>query len=902
MLKKESQTLEGPISKRSDCQELLISAKFADGHIHHILPGEETAKQLVEDAATQTGVEFTSGGSSVEKGNDPPDEVVFHNRQAIGDILTFTAGVRDFKKAFPNTKVGVISTAMHIWDNNPHIDHQFRDQSKIVKIGPGFLTNKSNYWNHHMCNAFRMDIQNKLNITFPQGPIRPDIWMTEEEYNRPPIIDGPYWIFIYGGEPGWPAKQYHKWQEVINCLRDDIKIVQLGVKHHPYPALNGVVNYIGKTEDRNRGIRDLFNIFLHAQGSLGLVSMHMHLSAAFNNPCVVVAGAREPAWFTQYFGHQYVQANGTMSCSETRACWACKMDGCRNQVDHNGKKIPKCVSIIEPEEVAGAVRKYYEGGRLEYGKKIPNKFFKNITKEKKVFVAPSVEAVDSDLLKKYGFQWGGGSVTDKDWIFIKDLFKKHKIKTVIEFGCGLSTLLYSTLADKVISFETQPGWIKKISDMIPKDKDIKIYQWDGKNFKLPEGEPEKFDFCFVDGPAGGPNREFSTKAASEIADLVIIHDAGRKPEKEWQAKHLEGKFTMASKGGHRCHFWVRNNSEKAEEVRVSNIRDVDTDPSKPLARVITTCRGYGGSERSTLFIMKMLRERGYRVDLASTGNVCKPYYDDIPDGVRITDLTTLQEPSDVTVLYASDTIWGYNKPPWTDVMPGLNAKRKVMVLNFKIGGAGQVSWTKGWDKYMFLNSDHEAELLSRLPDAVTKVLPPPTDLSDYFLMTPNYEMPLKLVRHNSQRDAKHHELTNTHIREILRMDSSIEFHYMPSYSKTFNHPNIHKFKVNEINVAEFLNRGNCFWYHLPDGYTDGGPKVVLEAMASGLPCIVDNHSGPKDRIDDNTGWKCDTWEDYKKVIAEILKEPMLLKIKGDLAREKAQQDFIPEVWIEEILG
>jgi glycosyltransferase involved in cell wall biosynthesis len=73
-------------------------------------------------------------------------------------------------------------------------------------------------------------------------------------------------------------------------------------------------------------------------------------------------------------------------------------------------------------------------------------------------------------------------------------------------------------------------------------------------------------------------------------------------------------------------------------------------------------------------------------------------------------------------------------------------------------------------------------------------------------------------------------------------------------------------------------------------------------MAAGLPCIVDNHSGPKDRVDDNTGWRCDTWEDYKRVIQEILENPLLLKIKGREARLKAKKEFIPERWIEEILA
>ncbi|MHA1867522.1 MAG: glycosyltransferase family 9 protein, partial [Candidatus Heimdallarchaeaceae archaeon] len=297
MLKREMLNIPPEIEKRNDATELQLSVKFSDNHFHFVMNDDnEKAREFVEAEATEIGLDLY--GSAEQK--EAPEKVVFHNRQAIGDVLTFTAGVRDFKKAFPNTEVGVISTAMHIWDHNPNINHSFRDDKHILKIGPGFLTNKSNSSDLHMCNAFRLDIENKLGLKFPQGPIRPDIWMTEEEYKAPPIIDGPYWVFIYGGEPGWPAKQYHRWQEVINLLKDDIQIVQMGVKGHPYPHLENVIDYIGKTEDRNTGIRQLFNIFLHAQGSLGLVSMHMHLSAAFGNPCVVLAGAREPASFTQY--------------------------------------------------------------------------------------------------------------------------------------------------------------------------------------------------------------------------------------------------------------------------------------------------------------------------------------------------------------------------------------------------------------------------------------------------------------------------------------------------------------------------------------------------------------------------------------------------------------------------
>jgi hypothetical protein len=125
---------------------------------------------IVEDLLAYTSEKFNKSLSkSNEETEDVPKEVLFHNRQAFGDILTMTCAIRDFKKQFPDTRVGVNTTAMHIWDHNPHIDHTFRPGSlsankATVKIGPGFLTNKSGLWDYHMANAFRMDIQNKMGL------------------------------------------------------------------------------------------------------------------------------------------------------------------------------------------------------------------------------------------------------------------------------------------------------------------------------------------------------------------------------------------------------------------------------------------------------------------------------------------------------------------------------------------------------------------------------------------------------------------------------------------------------------------------------------------------------------------------------------------------------------------
>ena len=59
MLKNESENIhkDPTVGKRNDATDLLISAKFKDGHIHHILPDEKTASEMVEDILGQVDVD-----------------------------------------------------------------------------------------------------------------------------------------------------------------------------------------------------------------------------------------------------------------------------------------------------------------------------------------------------------------------------------------------------------------------------------------------------------------------------------------------------------------------------------------------------------------------------------------------------------------------------------------------------------------------------------------------------------------------------------------------------------------------------------------------------------------------------------------------------------------------------
>ncbi len=878
-------------------------------HVHGNFDNKIVAEDIIKATAEAAGI----------SNNTPPQdklagikEIIFHNRQRIGDMLMFTCGVRDFAKAYPHIKVNVISTCGHIWDHAPYIDRSikpfykngviletckpddfYKGNTNVVKIGPGKLTNSSNRLDWHFANAFRVSIEENLGISIPQGESRPDIWMTEDEYSAPRVTERPYWIIVTGGEKGWGCKMYptSRWQEVID-QNPDILFYQLGANNDQHVRLRGknVVDYIGKTENRDTGIRDLFKLFLNAEGSIGLVSFHMHLSGGMKKPCVVVAGAREPVSFTRYAGHQYIATDGTLPCA-TSACWHCDIKACTNPVTVNNEIVPKCVDMIKSEDVTRYLRRYYEGGLLSLDK--PSAKGKvNLVKTPRLVTVPT--PVPSSV-NTYGLTFNGGALTENDWAFICQTIDQYKVKSVLEFGSGLSTLLLNDRLKNVVTYECSKGWIDKLAKLKP---GMNVRLWDGVTIDT----DEHFDMAFVDGPANDKPREHSTKLGSERAKVVIVHDAGREWSKKYQEQYLANGFDGPIKGGHRCHLWVKKNDGQLLQSNIVNSREA----SKSI-KFVSTARGWGGCARSITTMMKMLLADGHKVEFipfrnsvgSSEFQACLK--NDLKD-VRVNlSYDSLKEPCDVLVVYADDYVWEFGKPEVAEWFSGIKADKKIMVLNYRRGPVGQAEWTKGWDKYIFLNSNQERELLRFIPEAKTRVLASCTDLTPFLSVTPNFEDMIRIVRHNSQGDSKFSknfgdELANVH---DSREDLTISMMPGPSFIQPGN-----RFKkvgktADPKAIASFLASGNLFWYSLPEGYMDMGPRVIIEAMAVGLPILADNWGGAVDRVTPECGWLCNEKSEFVNIVKNITLDE--LKQKGAASKQRAIDEFRAENWIKEIV-
>jgi hypothetical protein len=138
----------------------------------------------------------------------------------------------------------------------------------------------------------------------------------------------------------------------------------------------------------------------------------------------------------------------------------------------------------------------------------------------------------------------GGSIKDEDWLLLKEFVETHNIQRVAEFGSGRSTILMDALGLSVVSYETEPDLFNENMRFLKRSF---VVWWNGETANL----PINCELVFIDGPAGGENRENAYILASQSnAKFIACHDYQRPYESKWREKWLNdweylvsGRFT-----------------------------------------------------------------------------------------------------------------------------------------------------------------------------------------------------------------------------------------------------------------------------------------------------------------------------------------------------------------------
>jgi ADP-heptose:LPS heptosyltransferase len=244
-------------------------------------------------------------------------KIILKNFQSPGDIVMLTAAVRDLNLAHPGRFVIDVRTACDgLWANNPHLTRLSDDDEEATQIHCDYpLIHHSNDRPVHFIRGFIEDLGEKLGVSVTPTAFKGDIhlapqeklWISQvQEITR---IEVPFWIIVAGGKEDYTIKWWDpaRWQDVVDHFRGRILFVQVGEAQHIHSALDGVLDFRGRTD-----LRQLVRLVYHSQGVVCPVTLLMHLAAAVevkgrqpkNRPCVVVAGGREPAQWEAYPHHQ----------------------------------------------------------------------------------------------------------------------------------------------------------------------------------------------------------------------------------------------------------------------------------------------------------------------------------------------------------------------------------------------------------------------------------------------------------------------------------------------------------------------------------------------------------------------------------------------------------------------
>ena len=101
------------------------------------------------------------------------------------------------------------------------------------------------------------------------------------------------------------------------------------------------------------------------------------------------------------------------------------------------------------------------------------------------------------------------------WDIVRPIIIENKVSSVLEFGCGLSTLLFDSLGLKVTSLETEQRFIDFVKQHCSPNVELNL--WEN------EGDPvtSQYDFSLVDGILP---RNPQLKVAVCHSNLIAIDD------------------------------------------------------------------------------------------------------------------------------------------------------------------------------------------------------------------------------------------------------------------------------------------------------------------------------------------------------------------------------------------
>jgi ADP-heptose:LPS heptosyltransferase len=300
-----------------------------------------------------------------------------------GDIAAMTASVYSLHKMHPGKfRVAVDTSCPAVWEYNPDVMslEEANAEGGFETIQMHYnLIHQSNQRAVHFMDGYCDHLFHTLGVPVPLLTNRPMIYIAEQEKQWMSQVQEAtgrptkYWLVNAGMKSCFTTKLWPYFQELVERLQGMVQFVQVGKPEHIHTPLRGVIDLIGKTDDRQ-----LIRLVHNAQGVVCGVTFLMHLAAGLQKPAVILAGGRESRQWNAYPLQIQWNSIGQLPCCALEGCWKSRTvklyDGaeqdnedklCLNPVP-TPVPSPRCMALVTAEQVAESILSFYEGGVLTF--------------------------------------------------------------------------------------------------------------------------------------------------------------------------------------------------------------------------------------------------------------------------------------------------------------------------------------------------------------------------------------------------------------------------------------------------------------------------------------------------------------------------------------------------------
>ncbi len=308
-----------------------------------------------------------------------------------GDALVLTAAIHSLHTTYPDEYITDVRTAaMQIWENNPFITKLEDNDPELLPLldtnGNNLhydLVHQSNQRLNNFIHGYVNGLSKIIDRPLELQINRPLLYLTKQESEewmdqvQQYFTQGrkvTYWLMNAGVKQDFTTKQWpiEYYQKVVDETSGFIQWVQVGESSHSHHPLRGVIDLIGKTNQR-----EFIRLVYHSSGGIGPVTYLQHLCAAFEKPYFCLLGGRESQQWTLYPKQVTFHTIGQLKCCNYGGCWKSRVVPLNDRDESKNKSlceypllgymqpVGKCMAAIKPEEIILAIKRVLSLGYVK---------------------------------------------------------------------------------------------------------------------------------------------------------------------------------------------------------------------------------------------------------------------------------------------------------------------------------------------------------------------------------------------------------------------------------------------------------------------------------------------------------------------------------------------------------